>query len=196
MIEFSQELNIPLIATNDIHYLHKEDAEAQDILLCLQNKKKVEDENRMNMMGTDFSMRPNEEMIAAFKDVPEAIANTLKIAEMCNVEIPLGQIQLPYFPVPSGFDEIGYLEHWAREGLKKRYGKSYEEIDKIKKDLINTNNFINQIKKDLNKINQKKKNNNDIDSIKASINQLNDKINGFEIKINNIKIDDKINNKN
>jgi DNA polymerase III subunit alpha len=136
MIEFSQELNIPLIATNDIHYLHKEDAEAQDILLCLQNKKKVEDENRMNMMGTDFSMRPNEEMIAAFKDVPEAIANTLKIAEMCNVEIPLGQIQLPYFPVPSGFDEIGYLEHWAREGLKKRYGKSYEEIDKIKKDRL------------------------------------------------------------
>ncbi|HTX86941.1 MAG TPA: DNA polymerase III subunit alpha [Candidatus Nanoarchaeia archaeon] len=136
LIEFSRELNIPLVATNDVHYFRKDDAEAQDILLCLQNKKKVEDEDRMNMMGTDFSLRSNEEMIAAFKDIPEAVANTLKIAEMCNVEIPLGQIQLPFFPVPAGFDEIGYLEHWAREGLKKRYGKTYEEIDKIKKDRL------------------------------------------------------------
>jgi DNA polymerase-3 subunit alpha len=136
MIKFSRELGIPLVATNDIHYFRREDAEAQDILLCLQNKKKVEDEDRMNMMGTDFSMRPNEEMIAAFKDVPEAAANTLKIAEMCNVEIPLGQIQLPFFSVPEGFDEISYLEHWARAGLVKRYGKTYEEIDKVKKDRL------------------------------------------------------------
>jgi DNA polymerase III subunit alpha len=136
LIKFSQELNIPLVATNDVHYLRKEDAEAQDILLCLQNKKKVEDEDRMNMMGTDFSLRPNEEMIAAFKDTPEAVANTLKIAEMCNVEIPLGQIQLPYFQVPEGFDEIGYLEYLAHEGCKKRYGKTYEEIDKVRKDRI------------------------------------------------------------
>jgi DNA polymerase III subunit alpha len=136
LIEFSRELGVPLVATNDVHYFRKDDAEAQDILLCLQNKKKVEDEDRMNMMGTDFSLRGNEEMIAAFKDTPEAVANTLKIAEMCEVEIPLGQIQLPFFPVPEGFDEIGYLEHWAREGLKKRYGKTYEEIDKDRKDRL------------------------------------------------------------
>jgi DNA polymerase III subunit alpha len=136
LIEFSSELSIPLVATNDVHYLRKEDAEAQDILLCLQNKKKVEDEDRMNMMGTDFSLRSNEEMIAAFKDTPEATANTLKIAEMCNVEIPLGQIQLPFFQVPDGFDEIGYLEHLAHEGCKKRYGKTFEEIDKVRKDRI------------------------------------------------------------
>jgi DNA polymerase III subunit alpha len=136
MVEFSRELGIPLVATNDIHYFRKDDAEAQDILLCLQNKKKVEDEDRMNMMGTDFSMRSNEEMIAAFKDIPEAAANTLKIAEMCNVEIPLGQIQLPFFPVPAGFDEFSYLEHLAREGLKKRYGKTYEAIDQVKKDRV------------------------------------------------------------
>ncbi|HTW96526.1 MAG TPA: DNA polymerase III subunit alpha [Candidatus Methylomirabilis sp.] len=136
MIKFSRELGIPLVATNDIHYFRRDDAEAQDILLCLQNKKKVEDEDRMNMMGTDFSMRSNEEMIAAFKDIPEAAANTLKIAERCNVEIPLGQIQLPYFPVPEGFDEFGYLEHWAREGFKKRYGKTYEEIDKVKRERV------------------------------------------------------------
>ena len=136
LIEFSRELNIPLVATNDVHYFRKGDAEAQDILLCLQNKKKVEDEDRMNMMGTDFSLRSNEEMIAAFQSVPEAVANTLKIAEMCNVEIPLGQIQLPYFPVPAGYDEISYLEHLSREGCKKRYGKTYEEIDKARKDRL------------------------------------------------------------
>jgi DNA polymerase-3 subunit alpha len=136
LIEFSRELNIPLVATNDVHYLHKEDAEAQDILLCLQNKKKVTDEDRMNMLDSDFSMRPNKEMIETFKHVPEAIANTLKIAEMCNVEIPLGQVQLPYFPVPEGFDEFSYLEHLAKEGLKKRYGKSYEEVEPVRKERL------------------------------------------------------------
>jgi len=136
LIKFSKELNIPLVATNDIHYLKKEDAEAQDILLCLQNKKKVEDEDRMNMMMDDFSMRPNDEMIATFKDTPEAIANTLKIAEMCNVEIELGKIQLPFFKVPEGFDEMSYLEHLSREGLKKRYGKNYEEMDQLYKDRL------------------------------------------------------------
>jgi DNA polymerase-3 subunit alpha len=136
LIEFSRELGVPLVATNDSHYLRKEDAAAQDILLCLQNKKKVTDEDRMNYMGTDFSLRPNEEMIAAFVDVPEAAANTLKIAEMCDVEIPLGQIQLPYFSVPAGYDEISYLEHLAHEGCQKRYGKTYEEIDKVRKDRI------------------------------------------------------------
>jgi DNA polymerase III subunit alpha len=136
LIDFSKELNIPLVATNDVHYLRKEDAEAQDILLCLQNKKKVTDEDRMNMLGSDLSMRPNKEMIAAFKDVPEAIANTLKIAEMCNVEIPLGQIQLPYFPVPEGYDEFSYLEYLAKEGLRKRYGKPYEEIEPVRKERL------------------------------------------------------------
>jgi DNA polymerase III subunit alpha len=136
LIQFSQELGIPLVATNDVHYLRKEDAEAQDILLCLQNKKKVEDEDRLNMLGNDLSMRSNEEMIAVFKDVPEATKNTLKIAEMCNVEIELGKIQLPYFNVPDGFDEFSYLEHLAKEGLKKRYGKSYEEVEKERKERL------------------------------------------------------------
>ncbi len=136
LIAFSQELNVPLVATNDVHYFRKDDAEAQDILLCLQNKKKVEDEDRMNMMGTDFSLRSNEEMIAAFKDIPEAAANTIKIAEMCNVEIALGQVLLPFFPVPDGFDGISYLEHLAHEGCRKRYGKIYEEMDKVRKERL------------------------------------------------------------
>jgi DNA polymerase-3 subunit alpha len=122
LIDFSKELNIPLIATNDIHYLRKEDAEAQDILLCLQNKKKITDTDRMSMIGHgDYSMRSNAEMIEAFKDAPEAISNTLKIAEMCNLEIDLGQVQLPHFDVPEGHDGNSYLKYKCEEGFKKRY---------------------------------------------------------------------------
>lgn len=122
LINFSKELNIPLIATNDIHYLKKEDAEAQDILLCLQNKKKITDTDRMSMLGHgDYSMRSNAEMIEAFKDTPEAIANTLKIADRCNLEIELGQIQLPYFDVPEGYDGNSYLKYKCEVGLAKRY---------------------------------------------------------------------------
>jgi DNA polymerase-3 subunit alpha len=133
LIEFAKELKVPLIATNDVHYLRKEDAEAQDILLCLQNKKKKEDTDRMNMTDSDYSFRLKAEMIEAFKDVPEAIENTVKIADMCNVEIELGNIQLPYFEVPDGFSEDSYLRKLCEDGLLKRYGKNYQEIsDTIK----------------------------------------------------------------
>ncbi len=128
IIEFSRELNIPLVATNDVHYLKKEDNEAQDILLCLQNKKKIDDTDRMNMMEFDCSARSAKEMVDAFRDVPEAIENTVKIAERCNVSIELGNIQLPYFEVPGG-DNISYLRKLCEEGLMMRYGKTYEQIE-------------------------------------------------------------------
>lgn len=136
LIKFSRKLNIPLIATNDIHYLKKEDEEAQDILLCLQNKKKREDSDRMNMTGVDYSMRSGREMIEVFKDVPEAIANTMKIAEKCNVEIELGNVQLPHFEVPIGYDGNSYLKKLCHKGLLKRYGQQYSEVDKITKDRL------------------------------------------------------------
>ena len=129
LIEFSKELNVPLIATNDAHYLKKEDDEAQDILLCLQNKKKITDTNRMNMKGADYSLRDAKEMTEAFKHVPEAITNTVKIADMCNVEIELGKIQLPYFEVPKEYDGNSYLRKLCEDGLKDRYGKTYDEVD-------------------------------------------------------------------
>ncbi|MEI7620102.1 MAG: DNA polymerase III subunit alpha [Candidatus Falkowbacteria bacterium] len=146
LIAFSKELGVPLVATNDSHYLYKEHEEAQDILLCLQQKKKLEDTDRMKMMGHgDYSVRSNEDMISAFKDVPEAIENTLKIAEMCNVEIELGNTQLPFFEVPEGHDENSYLKYLCEQGLKKRYGLvgdkvvdegfpelSQEEMEKIR----------------------------------------------------------------
>jgi DNA polymerase-3 subunit alpha len=122
LIEISSETGIPLIATNDIHYLKKEDAAAQDILLCLQNKKKINDTDRMSMIGHgDYSMRSNDEMIEAFKATPEAIANTLKIAEMCHLEIELGNIQLPYFDVPEGYNGNSYLRFLCENKLTARY---------------------------------------------------------------------------
>jgi len=134
LIEISRELNIPLVATNDVHYLKKEDNEAQDILLCLQNKKKIDDTDRMSMMEFDCSVRSSKEMSEIFVDIPEAIENTVKIAERCNVAIELGNIQLPYFEVPDGTDSIGYLRRLCERGLVERYGKNYENIDQEIKD--------------------------------------------------------------
>jgi DNA polymerase-3 subunit alpha len=129
LIKFSKELGVPLVATNDSHYLNKDDDAAQDILLCLQNKKKLDDTDRMKMMGMgNYSLRSNEEMIVAFKDTPEAITNTLKIAEACNLKIDLGNIQLPHFEVPTGFDGNSYLKELCEKGLDKRYGIVGENI--------------------------------------------------------------------
>ena len=123
LIKLSKRTKIPLVATNDVHYLKKDDDVAQDILLCLQNKKKITDTDRMKMLGTgDYSMRSNSEMISAFKHVPEAIENTVKIAEQCNLIINLGNTQLPHFAVPKGFDENSYLRKICEDGLELRYG--------------------------------------------------------------------------
>ena len=134
MIKFSRELNIPIIATNDIHYLNKDDAAAQDILLCMQNKKKITDTDRMSMHGGDFSYISETQMREAFPDVPEAIDNTVKLAERCNVEIELGKYHLPSFDVPEGYDDKTYLEHLCREGFVKRYRMTYDEADQEKKE--------------------------------------------------------------
>lgn len=125
LIKLSQELGVPLVATNDAHYFNKEDDEAQDILLCLQNKKKLSDPDRMRMKGFgDYSLRPAQEMEKVFAHVPEAIRNTEKIAKMCNLDLPLGEIKLPYFSVPEGFDGNTYLRHLCYQGLLKYYSLS------------------------------------------------------------------------
>jgi DNA polymerase-3 subunit alpha len=129
IIELGRELNIPLIATNDIHYLNSADYDVQDVLLCLQTKKKKGDQNRMEMHGGDYYYKSAKEMAEAFKNIPEALENTLKIAEMCELEIKLGEIQLPSFHVPAGYDDNGYLKKICKDGLDKRYGKNYENID-------------------------------------------------------------------
>lgn len=122
LINFSKILGVPLVATNDIHYLNAEDAEAQDVLLCLQTKRKISDKDRMCMLGEDYSMRPTEQMERDFGATPEAVTNTAKIAEMCNVELELGKIMLPHFEVPDGKTANVYLRELCERGLLKRYG--------------------------------------------------------------------------
>lgn len=131
IIELGRELNIPLIATNDIHYLKADDYDAQDVLLCLQTKRKKSDHGRMEMHGHDFYYKTGKEMAEAFKEIPDALENTVRIAELCNLEIELGKIQLPFFKVPNGQDENDYLNKLCRDGFLKRYNKSYEEVEPI-----------------------------------------------------------------
>ncbi|MDA3802659.1 MAG: DNA polymerase III subunit alpha [Patescibacteria group bacterium] len=128
LIEFSKELNVPLVATNDVHYFKKDDAQAQDILLCLQNKKKIYEKDRMTMIGKgDYSMRPNAEMKEAFNHVPEAVENTVKIADACNLEIDLGHTELPTFQVPEGYDEGSYFRKLCEKGLYEKYSVLKDE---------------------------------------------------------------------
>jgi len=120
--KLSQKLNIPLVATQDIHYLKPEDADYHDILLAVQTGNKISDDDRLTLKADDFSMRSQEEMIEFFKDLPEAIENTVKIAERCNVNLSLNQILLPHFPLPEGETSAdNYLEKLVMEKLPKRF---------------------------------------------------------------------------
>lgn len=130
LIELSKITGAPLVAANDIHYVYPEDDKIQDILLCIQMNKTVQDTDRMSMLGENYSMKSPEEMTEHFKHVPEAIENTQRIAEACNIEFDLGKILIPYFEVPSGMTDNDYLEKMCREGILKRYGKSNEIIEK------------------------------------------------------------------
>ncbi len=126
--QFSRELGVPLVATNDVHYLTRLDAEAQDILLCIQTKRLVSDQNRMNYLGEDYSFKTAEEMAEYFHDVPEAITNTVRIAEACNLELEFGKISLPHFVVPDGKTPDQYLRELCVEGARRRYGLLHAEL--------------------------------------------------------------------
>jgi DNA polymerase-3 subunit alpha len=116
------KLSLPLVATNDAHYLTREDAEAQDVLLAIQTKKLVSDTDRMSYRTDDFSVRETPEMVEAFADVPEAIVNTVRIAEMANVSLELGQTKLPHFPLPAGKTPMEALRELCESGVQRRYG--------------------------------------------------------------------------
>ena len=132
LIEMSKKLDIPLVATNDAHYLKKEDAYNHEILLCIQTGKKMTDEDRMRMGTDEFYLKSPEEMIEYFKNVPEAIENTVKIAEKCNVDFEFGNTKLPNYEVPKEFKtHADYFKKLARDGLVNRYGENpSEEIKK------------------------------------------------------------------
>ena len=128
LIEMSKKLDIPLVATNDAHYLKKEDAYNHEILLCIQTGKRMTDEDRMKMGVDEFYVKSPEEMMEYFKNVPEAIENTVKIAEKCNVEFEFGNTKLPNYEVPSEFKTHSeYFIHLSKEGLKRRYGENPEK---------------------------------------------------------------------
>ncbi len=129
IIALSEELNIPLVATNDVHYVDPEDAEYHDILLCIQTGKTLNDTDRMRYEGGQFYFKTEEEMAALFPDHPEALTNTQKIADMCEVEFHFAPPYfLPEFPVPEGYTIPGYLRHLCEEGLKRRYDEITDEI--------------------------------------------------------------------
>jgi len=122
LADLSKKTGIPLIATNDIHYLRKDDAEAQDVLMLINTGADANDPERLTMTHDDFSMKSQEQMIEEFKDYPEAIENTQKIVEACNLQIELGKIKLPTFPIPEGKTAEQFLEELCRQGLKTRFG--------------------------------------------------------------------------
>ncbi len=121
LMRMSQELGIPLVATNDCHYIYKEDVESHDILLCIQTSKKVTDENRMRYEGGQFYVKSEEEMRELFPYAQEALDNTHKIAERCNVEIEFGVTKLPQYDVPDGYTSWEYLKKLCEDGFHKRY---------------------------------------------------------------------------
>jgi DNA polymerase-3 subunit alpha len=130
LIKLSQKTGAPLTVANDVHYINKDDDKAQDILMCIQMNKTVNDANRLSMLGEDYSLKSQETMIEHFKHIPEAIDNTQKIVSECNVELELGKILLPHFDVPNKLTSEAYLEKLCRNGIEKRYGKINDAIEK------------------------------------------------------------------
>ena len=128
LVRMSRETGIELVCTNDVHYTRADDAQAHDILLCIQTGKKVSDENRMRYEGGQYYVKSPEEMAALFPYAPQALENTQKIAERCRVEIEFGVTKLPRYDVPEGYTSWEYLQKLCREGLAKQYDPVTEEL--------------------------------------------------------------------
>lgn len=136
LINLSKKLNIPLVATQDIHYLKKEDAHYHDILLAIGTGNKITDTNRLTLKADDFSMTSAEEMADYFTDVPEAVENTGKVAETCNIELTLGKAILPSFPLPEGETPNSFLRKLVMERLAGRYQSVTKDIgDRVEYEL-------------------------------------------------------------
>jgi DNA polymerase-3 subunit alpha len=129
LLEIAKDLNLPFVATNDVHYTRKDHASAHDVLLCIQTGKKVHEKNRLRFETEEFYLKGYEELEPRFREFPNAIENTLRIAERCKIDLRLGeQFLLPKFPLPEGVDEKEYLRHLCLEGIKKRYGAPNEVL--------------------------------------------------------------------
>ena len=134
ILRIHRETGLPMVCTNDAHYLRKEDAEAHDVLLCIQTGKTIDDENRMRYEPRNFYLRSEEEMAALFPaDVYEdALENTARIADMCNLEFTFGKYHLPEFQLPEGYDSFSYLKKLCDDGYRQRYGDDDKYRDQLK----------------------------------------------------------------
>lgn len=145
LLNMSRELEIPLVATNDVHYTYAEDEKSHDILLCLQTGKKLADEDRLRYVGGQYYVKSEEEMKGLFPYAWEAVENTQRIADRCNVEIEFGVYKVPHYEVPEGFDSWGYLNKLCLDGLAKRYpsddGTLRKRMD-YELDIIHTMGFV------------------------------------------------------
>ena len=120
LFQLEKELGLPLVATNDSHYLCEDDAHAQDVMLCIQTGKSIQDTNRMKFQGTDFYVKSHEEMFRVFKDAPDVLSRTLAIAERCSTRLEKVSNPFPHFDVPAGYTLDSYFEHVTREGFARR----------------------------------------------------------------------------
>ncbi|MBE7092857.1 MAG: DNA polymerase III subunit alpha [Clostridiales bacterium] len=128
LIKLARQLDLPLVATNDVHYIHKEDAQMHDVLLCVQTGKTLDDPNRMRFSTEEFYLKTEEEMRQIFDFVPESIDNTVEIAKKCNFSFEFGNIHIPYYEVPDGLTAAEYLYKLGMEGLNKKYPQVTNEI--------------------------------------------------------------------
>jgi len=129
LLQLSRELGIPVVASNDVHYIFPEEAEAQDVLMCIQMGISLQDKNKPRMGETpEFYLKTPEEMAALFREIPEALENTLSIAERVRIDLELGTIKLPHFPIPEGHTAESYLRLLCEEGLLRIYGRITPEL--------------------------------------------------------------------
>lgn len=142
LLRISSETGIKLVATNDVHYITAEDAEAHDILLCIQTQKKVQDENRMRYEGGQYYLKSEDEMLKLFPYATDAVHNAELIAKRCSVEIEFGNYKLPKFDVPKGYTSFEYLEKICTEGLYERYKEPSEELKERLSYELNTINTM------------------------------------------------------
>lgn len=146
LIQMSRETGIPLVATNDCHYLRQEDSKIQKILLCIQTNHTVEDDNAMEFATDQFYVKSEEEMRALFPEAPDAIDNTADIAQRCNVEFEFGNTKLPHFDVPDGRDHYEYFRDQCYQGLHRHYGETPDQslIDRLEYELstISTMGYV------------------------------------------------------
>ena len=131
-VNFAREYGVGIVATNDVHYVAKKDARYQDILMCIQMGKKESETDRMKFETDEMYLKSSEEMTELFKNLPQAIENTVKIAEMCNVELEFGKYHLPEFKLPPEIDHFDYLKRLCFDGLKKRYENYSDHLERLK----------------------------------------------------------------